>query len=72
MKLTQSNPSASTGRLRMFYKADQAHTGLDNVAFLSRDLIALGEDAGDTIHSQRNALDSAFVWDVDGGLLGSR
>ena len=64
MKLTQSNPSASTGRLRMFYKADQAHTGLDNVSFLSRDLIALGEDAGDTIHSQRNALDSAFVWDV--------
>ena len=48
----------------MFYKADQAHTGLDNVSFLSRDLIALGEDAGDTIHSQRNALDSAFVWDV--------
>lgn len=64
MKLTQSGPSAPTGRLTMFYKSDQAHSGFDNATFLSRDLITFGEDAGDTLHGQRNALDSAFVLDV--------
>ena len=49
----------------MFYKSDQAHTGLDNVAFLSKDTISFVEDAGDTLHGQRNALDSAFAFDVD-------
>jgi hypothetical protein len=65
MKLTQSDPSASTGKLTLFYKGDQAHAGIDNVAFLSRDDITFVEDAGDTLHAQRNALDSGFVWDVD-------
>jgi secreted PhoX family phosphatase len=66
MKLTQpGGPSASTGRLTMFYKSDQVHSGLDNVAFLSRDEITFVEDAGDTLHGQRNALDSAYVWNVN-------
>jgi Bacterial protein of unknown function (DUF839) len=64
MLLSQSNPSADTGSLRMFYAGDEVHTGLDNVAFLSRNQIALVEDAGDLLHGQRNALDSAFVWDT--------
>jgi hypothetical protein len=38
--------------------------GLDNVAFLSRNLITFVEDAGDTLHTQRNGLDSGFVFDV--------
>jgi hypothetical protein len=65
MKLVQKDPSANAGTLTMFYRCDQAHSGIDNVAFLSRDKITFGEDAGDTLHSQRNALDSAFAWDVD-------
>jgi hypothetical protein len=64
MKLTQSDPSANSGKLTMFYLGDQAHSGLDNVAFLSRDAISFVEDAGDTLHGQRNALDSGYVWDV--------
>jgi hypothetical protein len=66
MVLTQAGgPSAATGTLQVFYKGDEAHTGLDNVAFLSETQIALGEDAGDTLHGQRNALDSAYVWDTE-------
>ena len=60
MELTQSRPSADNGTLSMLYKSDQAHSGLDNVAFLSRDQVSFVEDAGDTLHSQRNALDSAL------------
>ena len=64
MKLTQRGPSADTGKLTMFYKSDQAHSGFDNVAFLSQNAITFVEDAGDTLHTQRNALDSGYVFDT--------
>jgi hypothetical protein len=63
-KLTQNDPSAETGKLTLFYKGDQAHAGFDNVGFFSRDLISFVEDAGDTLHGQRNALDSGYLFDV--------
>jgi hypothetical protein len=65
MELSQQDPSAATGTLKMLYLSDEAHSALDNVAFLSRDAITFCEDAGDTLHAQRNALDSAFVWSVE-------
>ena len=64
LKLTQSSPSAATGKLALFYRSDVVHSGFDNVAFFSRDKIAFVEDAGDTLHAQRNALDSAYMFDV--------
>jgi hypothetical protein len=36
----------------------------DNVTFLSRDEVTFVQDMGDTLHTQSNALDSAFVWNV--------
>jgi hypothetical protein len=63
-RLTQSSPSATTGTLSVFYSGDQAHTGLDNIQFLSRHKLTAVEDAGDTLHKQRDALDSGYVFDV--------
>jgi hypothetical protein len=63
-KLSQADPSADTGTLSLLYKGDQAHAGFDNLQFLSRDKLGIVEDAGDTLHGQRNALDSGFVLDV--------
>ena len=63
-KLVQSSPAADTGKLSVFYVGDAAHSGFDNVAFLDKDHIVFVEDAGDTLHTQRNALDSGFVFDV--------
>jgi hypothetical protein len=63
-KLTQTDPSANTGKITLFYKGDAAHAGFDNVAFFSRDLITFVEDAGDGLHTSRNALDSGFILDV--------
>jgi hypothetical protein len=64
-KLEQRNPSADSGHLSLFYESPSATVaGIDNVAFLSRDLITFVEDAGDTLHTQRKALDSGFIWDV--------
>jgi hypothetical protein len=64
-KLTQKDPSDDTGRLSIFYKGDQAHAGFDNVTFISKNQISFVEDAGATLHTQRNALDSGFVLNVN-------
>jgi len=62
--LSQPSPSANTGVLRMLYKGDEAHAGFDNVTFLDATHVAFVEDAGDTLHTQRGALDTAYVLDV--------
>ena len=64
MKLSQSGPGADTGTLSLFYKPDGAHSSLDNVTFLSKNIVTFGQDMGDGLHTQLNALDSAFTWDV--------
>jgi hypothetical protein len=63
-KLVQRDPSADTGSLSLFYEGNRSVAGIDNVTFLSRNLVTFVEDAGDTLHTQRKALDSGFVWDV--------
>ncbi len=62
MKLTQRDPSAGTGTLTMFYRSDEAHSGFDNVTFVSKNSVTFVEDAGDGLHTQRNALDSGYVF----------
>ena len=62
-KLIQS-PKSDTGTISDFYNGDQAHAGFDNVTFFSKNDIAFVEDAGDTLHTQRDALDSAYLFDV--------
>jgi hypothetical protein len=63
-KLSQTSPSANTGTLQLLYLGDQPHAGFDNCTFLSKNQIVFVEDAGDTLHTQRNALDSAYALDV--------
>jgi hypothetical protein len=56
--------NGDNGKLSLFYRGDQAHTALDNCAFWDADHIVFVEDAGDTLHTQRNALDSVYLFDV--------
>ncbi len=63
-KLEQKKPSDDNGTLSLFYKGDIAHAGFDNTTFISKNQITFVEDAGDTLHGQRNALDSGYVLDV--------
>jgi Bacterial protein of unknown function (DUF839) len=62
--LSQKSPSADTGVLRPAFVGDQAHTGFDNLAFADTRSLLVVEDAGDLLHTQRNALDSGYVVDV--------
>jgi secreted PhoX family phosphatase len=65
MKVTQASPGADTGTITMFYKSNQSTAGFDNVAFLARDKVTFVQDAGDTLHTQANALDSGYVFDTN-------
>jgi len=63
MKLTQ-NPRSDAGTLTLFYRGDVVHTGLDNISFVGRNQLVAVEDAGDSLHTQRNALDSGYLFDT--------
>jgi hypothetical protein len=63
-KLTQKNPADNTGKLSILINGDQAHTGFDNITFVDGDNVAVVEDGGDGLHTQRNALDSAYLLNV--------
>jgi len=62
-KLTQRGPSDDHGRISVFFKGDQAHTGLDNITFLSRNQLSAVEDAGAGLHTARG-LDSGWLLDA--------
>src|SRR5262249_43019051 len=62
--VTQSHPSADHGTLTLFYRGDVDHTGFDNVAFWDRNHIAFVQSRGDTLHTQHNALDWAWMLDI--------
>ena len=57
--------SGDSGTLSLVYRGDVAHTGLDNCGFWSANKIVFVEDAGDGLHAQRNALDSAYLFDLN-------
>jgi len=63
-KLTQNSPAADEGTLSLFYLSDLTHSGFDNVAFWSVNEIVFVQDMGDTMHTQIDAFDSAFLLDV--------
>lgn len=56
---------ANSGLLTLLYRGDVAHSGFDNCAFWNANQIVFVEDAGDTLHTQRNALDSAYLLDLN-------
>jgi hypothetical protein len=62
--LAQRTPWDNTGHLTLLYRGDLAHTGFDNLTFLTDRKLLVVEDAGDTLHAQRNALDSSYAIDI--------
>jgi hypothetical protein len=57
--------SGSSGSLTLLYNGDILHSSFDNCAFWNSDQVVFVEDAGDTLHTQRNALDSAYLFDLN-------
>jgi len=65
-RLSQGSAHSSKGTLSAVLLGDKAHTGLDNIQFATKDQLLVVEDAGDTLHTQRGALDSGYLVDFDG------
>src|SRR5262249_1488418 len=63
-KVSQHHPADDRGTLTLFYRGDLDHTSFDNIAFLTKDHVIVVEDRGDTLHTQHNAFDSAWLFDV--------
>jgi hypothetical protein len=63
-KVTQASPSSDRGHISLFFLGDAVHAAFDNVAFWDADHVVFVEDAGDTLHTQRDALDSAWMFDA--------
>jgi len=63
-RLSQSSPTAETGTLSPAFVGDVEHTGLDNIQFTTKDKLLVVEDAGDSLHAQRDALDSGYLLDL--------
>jgi len=57
--------AGDSGLLSLVYRSDVTHSGFDNCAFWDANRVVFVEDAGDTLHTQRNALDSAFLFDLN-------
>ena len=64
MKVTLPRVGSDIGTLTPFFVGDVAHTGLDNINFATLNQLVAVEDAGDGLHSARNALDSAWMFDA--------
>jgi hypothetical protein len=65
-RIKQASPSADSGRISIAAVGDPHHSGFDNIAFASQDDVLVVEDAGDGMHTQRNELDSGWLFDVSG------
>jgi hypothetical protein len=65
--ISQAGPSADTGRISIAAVGDKEHTGFDNISFATADDLLVVEDAGDGLHTQRNALDSGYVFHLADG-----
>jgi hypothetical protein len=57
--------AGDSGLLSLVYRSDVMHSGFDNCAFWDANRVVFVEDAGDTLHTQRNALDSAFLFNLN-------
>ncbi len=63
-RISQASPSADTGTISLAVPGDRDHSGFDNIAFASDTSLLVVEDAGDSLHAQRNALDSGYLYDL--------
>ena len=54
----------NSGSISLFALGDATHNSFDNTNFLSKNVMLVTEDRGDGLHTQLNALDSIWAYDV--------
>jgi hypothetical protein len=64
LRVDLDKAGADAGTIKAVVVGDQAHASFDNVTFLDKGTALLGEDRGETLHQQANALDSLWAFDI--------
>jgi hypothetical protein len=64
LRIDTPKAGADTATVKALIVGDQAHASFDNVAFLDKNTVLLTEDRGETLHTQANALDSLWSFDI--------
>lgn len=64
LRIDMPKAGADTATVKALIVGDQAHASFDNVAFLDKNTVLLTEDRGETLHTQANALDSLWAFDI--------
>ncbi|MEA2294039.1 MAG: hypothetical protein QOE86_1678 [Solirubrobacteraceae bacterium] len=64
LRIDLPTAGADAGTVRTIALGDATHASFDNVTFLDKDTLLAGEDRGDTLHAQLNALDSLWSFDL--------
>ena len=57
-------PDGNTGTIRTLVLGDPDHAAFDKVSFVDENTLLVGEDRGELLHTQRNALDSLWFFDI--------
>jgi hypothetical protein len=64
LRIDMPKAGADTATVKAIVVGDQAHASFDNVAFLDKNTVLVSEDRGETLHTQANALDSLWSFDI--------
>jgi hypothetical protein len=64
LRIDMPKAGADDATVKALIVGDQTHASFDNVAFLDKSTVLLTEDRGETLHTQANALDSLWSFDI--------
>lgn len=64
LRIDMPKTGADTATVKTILNGDSIHNSFDNVTFADRSRVLIGEDRGDTLHQQLNALDSLWQFDT--------
>jgi hypothetical protein len=64
LRIDMPKAGADDATVKALIVGDQTHASFDNVAFLDKNTVLLTEDRGETLHTQANALDSLWSFDI--------
>jgi len=64
LRIDMPKAGADTATVKTLEVGDQTHASFDNVSFLDKSTLLVAEDRGETLHTQANALDSLWAFDI--------
>jgi hypothetical protein len=64
LRIDMPASDASTATVRTVVPGDGEHASYDSISFLDKNTVLVGEDRGDALHAQLNALDSTWSFDL--------